>query len=105
MHDSNAFLAVTMTITYNELTLLGPKCPRVVVVRGWFNAATMRIILVPSVCGYSPVMYYLPSTPCNIHSLKRSVQMSRKQGLEEIKILYGNTEGIGDGNAVVATGA
>ena len=48
-----------MTITDNKLTLLGPKCPRVVVVPGWsgFNAATIRI-LVPSVCGLD----YLPNT-------------------------------------------
>ena len=53
-----------MILTYNELTLLGPKCPRVVVVPGWsgFNAATIIIILVPNVCGYSPVMDYLPNT-------------------------------------------
>ena len=52
-----------MTITYNELTLLGPKCPRVVVVPGWsgFNAATIRIILVPSVCAYSPMVDRLPN--------------------------------------------
>ena len=69
MHDSNAFLAVTMTITYNELTLLGPKCSWVVVVPDWsgLGAATMRIIiLVKSVCGYSPVMDYLPNTPYNL---------------------------------------
>ena len=52
-----------MTITDNELTLLGLKCPRVVVVTGWsgFSAATIRIILVPSVCGHSPVMDYQPN--------------------------------------------
>ncbi len=59
-----------MTITYNELTLLGPKCPRVVVVPGWsgFNAATIRIILVPSVCGSRPVMDYLPNTLQTVQS-------------------------------------
>ena len=31
--------------------------------------------------------------------------MSRKLGLEEIKRLYGNKEGIGDGNAVVMIAA
>ena len=30
--------------------------------RSGFNAATIRVILVPSVCGYSPVIDYLPNT-------------------------------------------
>ena len=87
--------------------LLGPKCPRVVVVPGWsgIKSATIRIILVPSVCGYSPMMDYLPNTPYNLHPLVRSVQMSRKLGLEEIKRLYGNKEGIGEGNVVVVMAA
>ena len=78
-----------------------------VVVSGWsgFNAATMRIILVPYVCGYSPVIDYLPNTPYNLHSLTRSAQMSRKLGLDEINRLYGNKEGIGEGNVIVMMGA
>ena len=67
----------------NDDTLLGPTCPQVV--PGWsgFNAAASKTIPVPSVCGYCPVIEASPTQLSTVYTLlKRSVQMSRKLGLE-----------------------